>query len=235
MEAEPAAARLPPRPVGVVPQPLHEREGAAPVVAAEQRRRLDAGVEDVGLVGGARCQLPDAGQGGVAPGREGERGPLVLGPGGSEVVGAAQDGPPVVADRADEQPGARATGVDAGRVHLFAGERRSGHLEVVASARRGEREEPLGGPDEHQRVQGLLALVGRGRQCGCGHAGVDERLRLELIAPATGALGRVGHRLARPEHSASSPSKRWAQHGGSPPRSSSGSMPPGYGGKSTTC
>ena len=132
----------------------HEREGAAAVVAAEQRRRLDAGVEDVGLVGGARRQLPDASQGGVAAGGEGERGPLVLGPGGSEVVGAPQDGTPVVADRADEQPGARAAGVDARRVHLLAGERRSGQLEVVASARRGEREEALGGPDEHQRVHG---------------------------------------------------------------------------------
>ena len=197
VEAEAAAARLPPRPVGVVPQPLHEGEGAAAVVAAEQGRRFDAGVEDVRLVDRARCQLPDAGQGSVAAGREGERRPLVLGPGGSEVVGAAQHGTPVVADRADEQPGARPTGVDAGRVHLFAGERRSGHFEVAASAGRGEREEPLGGPDEHQRVQGLLAVVGHGRQCGCGHAGGDEPggTNSSRRAVATGALGRSGHGL----------------------------------------
>ena len=70
VQAQPAAARLPLGAMRVVPQPADELEGAPAVVAAEQRRRLDTGVEHVRLVGRAWCELPDPRQRGLgaAPG-----------------------------------------------------------------------------------------------------------------------------------------------------------------------
>ena len=136
VQAHPASARLPLRAVRVVPQPTDQLERAPAVVAAEQRRRLDTGVEHVGLVGRAGRQLPDPCQRGVGAFREAQRCLLVLGPRRPEVVGAAQHRPPVVAHRPGEQPRRAAARVDARRVDLLAGEHRLGHLEVLDARRR---------------------------------------------------------------------------------------------------
>ena len=54
VEAEPAAAGHPLRPVGMVPESFDEGEVAATILAAEECRRLDARVDDVRFVGWAR-------------------------------------------------------------------------------------------------------------------------------------------------------------------------------------
>ena len=163
VQAQPASARLPLRAMRVVPQTTDELERAPAVVAAEQRRRLDTGVEHVGLVGRARCQLPDPRQRRLGAVREVQCGLLVLGPRRAEVVGPPQHRPPVVAHRADEQPRRAAARVDARRVDLLAGEHRLGHVEVLAPVVGTEDEQALGGPDEDHRV--------------CGHGWLDSCCR----------------------------------------------------------
>ena len=59
MQTQPAAARLPLRPMLVVEQSLVRRPGLAAVARLEQARRLDAGPHQIGIVGGSGENLPD--------------------------------------------------------------------------------------------------------------------------------------------------------------------------------
>ena len=59
MQAQPAAARLPLRPMRVIPESLDQRPRLAGIARHEQRRRLDAAIERVGLALAAGHDLPD--------------------------------------------------------------------------------------------------------------------------------------------------------------------------------
>src|SRR5205823_5719386 len=64
-QTQTAAARLPRRAMRVIPQALDKVEGLAAVVRAEQRRRLYARVDDIGLIGAGGRDLPGLGDLGV--------------------------------------------------------------------------------------------------------------------------------------------------------------------------
>ena len=100
---------------------------------------------------GASCQIR-ASEASAAL-REPQRCLLVLGPGRTEIVGAAQHRTPVVADRPGEQPRRPGARVDARGVHLLAGERRPGQLEPLAAVAGAEREQSLRRADEHHHAR----------------------------------------------------------------------------------
>jgi hypothetical protein len=153
MEAEPATARLPLGAMGMVPQAFDQRERAAAVVAAEQCRRLDAGVHHVGFVTRAGRELPDPRQRGIGALGEAQRRLFVLGPAPAEIVGASQHRPPVVADRSGEQPRRTRAGVDAGGIHLLARERRTRQFEVLTAVAGPECEQALGRAEQDEYVR----------------------------------------------------------------------------------
>ena len=88
VQAHASPARHPLGPMRMIPQAAHQREGTAAVVAAEQRGRLDAGVEDLGLIRGTRRQLPDPSQRRTGVVGERQRGVILLSPRGAEIIRA---------------------------------------------------------------------------------------------------------------------------------------------------
>ena len=113
LTAEPGA---PVGPVRVVPQRADELERLAAVGRPEQRRRLAAGVQHVGIVGPAGLDLPNALEAAAQILRELHGRALRLVPGATEVVGAVDAGPQMLAGPAGEHPGGIPAGVDAGGV-----------------------------------------------------------------------------------------------------------------------
>src|SRR5438874_4240335 len=95
MQAEAAAAALPPRAGGLVPQCPIQVPGATAVVAAEQRRRGDAGPQDT--VFGTRFDDPGAGDGRL--GIFGKRGSLGLLPVAGHVPAEIDAGPELAAGK----------------------------------------------------------------------------------------------------------------------------------------
>jgi hypothetical protein len=100
----------------VVPQRADEFERLAAVGRPEQRRRLGAGVEHIGIVGPAGLYLPDALDAAAQVLRELHGRALGLGPGLTEVVRAVDARSEMLAGATDEHSRGSTARVDAGCV-----------------------------------------------------------------------------------------------------------------------
>src|SRR4029077_5293915 len=100
------SARFPAGPVRVVVEAPDEGPGLPGVARLEERGRLHAAVERVGLIGTSRSDLPDLLQGKPRVGGELEGGGLRRSPLFSEIVGGLEDGAEVKAVGAGPKPAA---------------------------------------------------------------------------------------------------------------------------------
>src|ERR1700733_6114717 len=99
METGTAATGFPTRPVGVIPEAFDEGKALATIVRSEERMRFDTRVDNVGLLGRRRLDLPDTGHGGVAPLRKADRRLGGVGPGFSEIGGGGEEPAPAPGTR----------------------------------------------------------------------------------------------------------------------------------------
>jgi len=158
----------------MIPKALHELETSTTVAAAEKRGGLHPGVDDVGVAGRARRQLPDTHDAGSCTLREGNRSLVLLGPGGPSVVGSAQGRPPVKAHRGHEPRRVSGVppGVDQRGVHVLAGGQRT-TLGEAPAALAAEHEEALCRADQRGGRQSARILRRR-RRSGFWEAPITE-------------------------------------------------------------
>src|SRR5262249_37418999 len=94
VQAEAAVARSPELAVGVLQVRRDRRPRVAAVLALEQARRLHAQEHAFRLVLSSGADLPDALQGEIPSLGKADRVLVLSGPGGTEIVGAAEGRPP---------------------------------------------------------------------------------------------------------------------------------------------
>ena len=140
VQAEAAAARLPLRPVRVVPQAVVQRPRLAAVVRREDRGRFDAAVERVGLRGARRNDLPDLLQRGAAGLGKLDVRAFGIGPGAAEVVAGLRSTPPQCMLVGPAQMRCRPVAPVVGqRVDRAAGEVRAADIPRARACRRARR------------------------------------------------------------------------------------------------
>src|ERR1700733_7938652 len=118
METGTAATGFPTRPVGVIPEAFDEGKALATIVRSEERMRFDTRVDNVGLLGRRRLDLPDTGHRCVAALRKADRRLGWFGPGLAEIVGVGEQRPPVPGTDPREDSRPLLTRVDSDRVDL---------------------------------------------------------------------------------------------------------------------